>query len=147
MHDYIYPGAFCRCRNGAKARIYELYDEVCHGAVYTVYGSWTMQCWYLNGFTLKRQGKYIEHSFDLIGPWIDKPVVNWPAMPVWAKAAAMNRKKQWFYFYERPTLRLDTTDPSGKDGFWWTSNFYGEIPPEYAPTWEGDWKDSLVERP
>lgn len=80
------------------------------------------------------------HPRDLISPWIDAPIVNWPAMPAWANWVAMTDTANWFWFSQRPTLNdVGWGRPVG--------GLYDQIPSGYTPTFTGRWQDSLVERP
>lgn len=69
------------------------------------------------------------------------PVVNWSAMPAWAKWVAMDGDQRWFHYSELPSL-LD-------DRWRTTAHIYasGLIPEAFRPTFSGDWRDSLCERP
>jgi len=78
------------------------------------------------------------HPYDLIRPWVDRPVVNWSALPKWYQAVAQVSDGVWFAFRDKPERTV----------FGWVGA--GEsilIPPDYAPHFTGDWRDSLVERP
>jgi hypothetical protein len=78
---------------------------------------------------------------DIISEWIDKPVIDWSAMPAWAKFVAMDKNKKWFWYTSEVSLLVF--------GNWdlKSGGRSGVIPTEYAPKWEGDWKQSLIERP
>lgn len=77
--------------------------------------------------------------FDLTGPWIEKPVVNWAAMPAWANYVARDNNGKW-YHYEN--------EPLAEDGqFTNRSGWSAEIPSGYWPTYTGDWRNSKVQRP
>lgn len=82
-----------------------------------------------------------ESEGDILGPWIDKPVVevDWAAMPAWAHFVAMDSDGEWLWFSGNHPTYL-------KEG-WWPNGEHGRIPPSCVPTFTGDWKDSLVERP
>jgi hypothetical protein len=75
---------------------------------------------------------------DIIGEWIDKPIVDWSLMPAWAKFVAMDNNGAWCWYTYKPSLKHVWCVIDG---------FFGKIPSEYAPKWEGDWKNSLIERP
>jgi hypothetical protein len=97
-------------------------------------------------FTLQMNGMYFtdksESPNDIISEWIDKPVIDWSLMPAWAKFVAMDNGGKWF---------LHTTQPLFFDDYgYWEPKLDGIanlIPAEYAPKWDGDWKESLIERP
>lgn len=110
-------------------------------------------CWHWRGFAgVSRRvtgwlddGKWIgndRHEQDLIEPWIDRPKVNWSAMPAWANWVTMDSGGKWFWWAKKP-------DHSEKA--WWGNpanpGVLGSIPEGYHPIFSGDWKDSLVERP
>jgi len=70
-----------------------------------------------------------------------KPVVEWAALPAWAKWVAQDSDGRWFYFASpvAPWMtEIEWVDPR---------QVYARIPEGYEPKWEGDWKDSLVKRP
>jgi hypothetical protein len=80
-----------------------------------------------------------ETQNDIISEWIDNPVIDWDSMPAWAKFVAMDSGGGWWWYEKEPIIGEIT---------WRTeSEYYDEIPTEYAPKWEGDWKNSLIERP
>jgi hypothetical protein len=76
---------------------------------------------------------------DIIGEWIDKPVIDWASMPAWAKFVAMGRGGGWWWYEKEPVI--------GENIWRSESEYYDEIPAEYAPKWDGDWRNSLIERP
>jgi hypothetical protein len=87
-------------------------------------------------------GRLIEITGDgvyIVGEWIDKPVIDWSAMPAWAKFVAMDVGGDWWWYEKKPVI-------SGVM-FHCKSEYYHEIPSEYAPKWGGDWRNSLIERP
>ncbi len=78
--------------------------------------------------------------YDLISEWVDRPVVDWSKLAAWHRWVAVDEMGEWFSFGQKPTLGLaHWMIASGCD--------YCPIPPQYSPTFSGDWKDSLVERP
>jgi hypothetical protein len=77
-------------------------------------------------------------NYDIIGEWIDKPVIDWSLMPAWAKFVTMDKSGKWWWYTHKPSLEHAWCIIEG---------FVGKIPSEYAPKWEGDWEDSLIERP
>jgi hypothetical protein len=77
-------------------------------------------------------------NYDIIGEWIDKPVIDWSLMPAWAKFVAMDNNGVWCWYTYKPSLKHVWCVIDG---------FFGKIPSEYAPKWEGDWRNSLIERP
>jgi hypothetical protein len=80
-----------------------------------------------------------ESPKDIVGEWIDKPVIDWSLMPAWAKFVAMDNSGCWYWYINK--IRI-------KNNYWeQESGFCGKIPTEYAPKWEGDWQKSLIERP
>jgi len=82
-----------------------------------------------------------ESPKDIISEWIDKPVIDWDAMPAWAKFVAMDKNKKWFWYTSEVALLVF--------GNWELKlgGRSGVIPTEYETKWEGDWEDSLIERP
>ena len=79
-----------------------------------------------------------ETQNDIISEWIDKPVIDWATMPAWAKFVAMDESVKWFWYIRKPRMG---------DVWCVIDGDFGKIPHGYAPKWEGDWKDSLIERP
>jgi len=75
---------------------------------------------------------------DIISEWIDKPDIDWSLMPAWAKFVALDKSGKWWWYTHKPSL----------EHVWCIIDGFGGVTPsEYAPTWEGDWKKSLTERP
>jgi hypothetical protein len=78
---------------------------------------------------------------------VGQPKVNWSVLPAWARFVAMDNDGQWCWFPARPEQHedekwvFDDPDDTSMD------DFYGYIPASHAPTFSGDWKDSLIERP
>ena len=75
---------------------------------------------------------------------IDKPVVDWSKMPAWANYVTIDQEGDLWWWRNRPCIELgrwamNTMEPDGGN--------FGVIPRKYVPSWTGDWKDSLVERP
>jgi hypothetical protein len=67
-----------------------------------------------------------------------KPVVDWSLYAKWHRYLAKNECGNWYGFSTTPKLAKTT----------WVGSIHCErIPQEYAPTFTGDWKDSLFERP
>jgi hypothetical protein len=73
-----------------------------------------------------------ETQNDIISEWIDKPIVDWSLMPAWAKFVAMDDSGNWAWYTSEPNKGL---------------YMGGKIPTEYCPKWDGDWRQSLTERP
>jgi hypothetical protein len=87
----------------------------------------------------------IDNNFTLEKPK-EKPIVDWSVIPEWFNWIAMDEDGRWFAYHIIPEIAVMYKVGEGYwknfDGFWFT-----ESPPEYAPKFNGDWKDSLVERP
>ena len=92
--------------------------------------------------------RYMGSASDVVGIThiprpITRPVVDWSVMPAWAKWVAQGCTG-WFWFTGKPAQH-DTAgcycneEESGSE--------FGFIPDEHAPTYTGDWKNSLVGRP
>lgn len=79
-----------------------------------------------------------ENEENLVEPWCDKPIVNWPALPDWAEYVAMNDNNVWLWFAVKPIV--------GRF-HWYDGGMHGVIPKEFQPSFTGDWKASLVKRP
>jgi hypothetical protein len=89
-----------------------------------------------------KKGRFYDDSEtqnDIISEWIDKPVIDWATMPAWAKFVAMDSCRYWWWYNNKVTINNDYWEQK--------SGCCGRIPAEYAPKWDGDWKQSLIERP
>jgi len=76
---------------------------------------------------------------DIVGPWVEKPTDwDWANVPPWTPYIAMDSDYEW-YAYE--------TEPELESHMWGTYGEYVKIPDEYAPKFEGDWRESLLVRP
>ncbi len=76
------------------------------------------------------------------------PVVDWSKMPAWANWVALNPNntfEKWSWFREPPKLMSGCWCRHNNDEIDTTAS--GSIPATEAPTFSGDWKDSLVQRP
>ena len=65
------------------------------------------------------------------------PIVNWSAMPAWANWVAMDKNRNWWWYKTKLDILIT----------FWGVELGHHIPPSYAPTFTGNWQDSLVERP
>lgn len=137
----IEAGKFYRTRDGRKARVY----AVDGGGEFPVHAAiWFMSAWYVS--TYNTSGRCNTHDDDdgdgdddLIAEWVDRPVVDWSKMAAWHRWVAMDARGKWFAYDERPKLNV---------AYWWgAGSVVCEIPPQHYPTFSGNWKDSLVERP
>jgi len=79
-----------------------------------------------------------ESPKDILSEWIDKPVIDWSLMPAWAKFVAMDSGGVWLWYTHKPSLKHVWCVIDG---------YFGKIPSEYAQKWDGDWRNSLIERP
>ena len=130
----ITPGLW-KMRNGLKARVAGINPDA--REVARIVG------WRNDGYhcTWAETGRYLvngTHEYDLIEPWVDKP--EWPKCEVsaWIKYIAQDASGRWYGYAEKPKIT---------DGVWeLDSGIYNIIPKEYAPTWTGDWTQSLIER-
>lgn len=132
-----------RLRDGSKAEIYKIREDEIHGAIYVPSNNrWAADTWALNGMYYKC-GELTRH--DILGPWIERPDASklWPLLPPWIKYLAMDKDGVWYGHDKKP----------GLGGCAWLiceprhRQIYVCIPPDYNPTFDGDWKDSLIERP
>jgi len=143
LPEYIKPGAFVKLRDGSKARIYATdggsspYNV--HGAIW-IDDHWDQREWAGYQYTMEPN-----HNRDIIGQWIDKPNCDklWPLLPPWIKWLAMRDTGEWRGYTDKPVMKSAYWDGSVPDSWKW----YITIPKDYAPSYSGDWKDSLVERP
>jgi hypothetical protein len=140
----IEPGKFYITRDGRKARIYatdsghERYPI--HGACLEEESFWSQESWKAAGDA--RDG--IQHHSDLISPWVEKPVVDWTAMPDGAIAVAKGKDGTWRAYNRKPEYSAEYgwlhAGTNIGNGCW-------HLYPQHTPTFTGDWKDSLVSRP
>lgn len=107
-------------------------DYPIHGASLAKDG-WHKDSWTSNGLSVKD----CVSAFDIIEEWVQKPVVDWSVMPAWANYIAMEKSGDWYWFNILPRFSKIC---------WLNGGDCGEIPEQYAPKFEGDWKDSLVAR-
>ncbi len=88
--------------------------------------------------------RYMGSASDVVGIThiprpITRPVVDWSVMPAWAKWVSLSPSGKWYWTTLKPTLT---------HAAWNSENeYFGEIPKDHAPTYTGDWKNSLVGRP
>jgi hypothetical protein len=80
----------------------------------------------------------LDNPYDLISEWVDKPTIDWSVLPRWHKYAAMDESMRWYSYNALPICTTYTWER--------TAGHKLNIPPEYAPKWKGDWKDSLISR-
>lgn len=82
---------------------------------------------------------------DLVSEIKPSPVVNWDAMPAWANWVAMEpNRPEWYWYDLQPEI-----NPYGPiwDRSFTSGRSFGQIPAAFAPTFTGDWKESLTQRP
>jgi hypothetical protein len=133
----IEAGKFYRTRDGKMARIYATDGSgsyPVHGAVLEGVG-WGSATWTYSG-VFDDGVETGEH--DIISEWRDDPVVDWSKYPEWMPLLAMDEDRRWFLFECEPSVTLRRWESAGDALL---------IPPEYAPKFTGDWKDSLAKRP
>lgn len=143
--SFIFPGAFVETRDKRKALIYVTDADktrpihgtrFCEDRLYVT--SWL------------RSGSFSrltdENAWDIIGPWIDKPDRSklWPIFPPWIKWLVQNADGRWFGSSCKP-INDEIRD-------WWyfsqhDTHYSMDIHPDYYPTFIGNWRESLVERP
>ena len=135
----IEAGKFYRTRSGRKARVYAMDggDEfTIHAAI--LFGTvWYVATYNVHGRCNTHDDDDGDNDDDLISEWVDKPVVDWSKMAAWHRWVAMDSYGIWYAFDDEPGLGMIA----------WHSKRINSIPAAYAPTFSGNWKDSLVERP
>lgn len=118
-------------------------DGICinNYRILTIIDSTFSKCYLYTSDTSNIVGD-IDNIFTLEKPK-EEPIVDWSALPAWFNWVAMDKDGSWFTFRDKPTA---------DNGCW--NNYdlnedyiFIDIPPEYTPKFNGDWKDSLVERP
>ena len=137
--EYITPGAFVRLLDGSKALIYATTGGdgfPIHGAIYTRSG-WEVDAWTESGAYYSDEPEYDK---NIVGPWVDKPDCSklWSMLPPWIHWLVVDLDGAWYCFTDKPRVLAN---------FWHNTGPKILIPPEYAPSFTGDWKDSLCERP
>lgn len=129
----IETGKYYVTRDGRKVRIYATdggADLPIHGAVLSKLGHWYACIWDKDGLYLPPKTDF---AGDIVGPWIERPVIDVPSMPAWCSWAAMDADGEWFAYQNPPAREIN--------------GWMGEcvpIPWAYTPKWKGDWKESLV---
>lgn len=79
-----------------------------------------------------------QHPGDIVGPWVEKPVFDRSLLSAWCRRAiAQDENGTWFAYDDVPVPVRDGWQPRAQ------SRWEG-IPREFAPKWEGNWRDSLV---
>ena len=139
----ITPGKFYRTRDGRKAGIYAtdgcgLYPV--HGYIITGGGKET-SCW--NAVGLWGPNLVISSHLDLIAEWVDEPEGSWDGCPAWANWRAKDEDGSWWWYDQRPVL----IEQNGNWRHAKLTKLSGIIPSSHTPTFTGDWKDSLQQRP
>lgn len=138
----IEAGKFYRTRDGRKARVY----AVDGGGEFPIHGAvlWPDDKTKWDWCQWKEAGDANLYGctkpYDLISEWVDRPVVDWSKMAAWHRWVAMDSDKRWYAYPEEPALG----SISWNSGL---SNVQNLIHPNYSPTFSGNWRDSLVERP
>lgn len=117
---------FWRTEDGVKAEVVDVRNGFAIGWVNDYAHTWSE-----NGISIAMS------LFNLTEPWIDKPEWDWSATPPWFNWLAMDSNDRWFLYADKPDINYKN---------WYAIKFI-DIPPQYAPKWSGDWKDSLVGRP
>ena len=136
----IQVGKFYKTRAGTKVRIYVL-DGIkpysVHGAHQVTDGGWSLTSWTSEGMYRNSFPILGDNDLDIVSEWVDKPIFDWSIQSPWFKYAAMDYNGHWFLFDDKPVRALDR----------WMGGGSTFVPTAYAPTFKGDWKDSLIQRP
>ncbi len=138
----ITAGKFYRTRDGRKARIYATDggSKQIHGAIMDDQG-WIVRSWNTDGTWITGE----QNESDLIAEWTDKPTIDWPKLAAYHKFVAMDENGDWRGYRFRPESNETMMGWAAECG---DTMYLGQIIlPEYAPTWTGDWHESLIERP
>ena len=132
-------GKFYKTRCGLMVRIYATDgggERSIHGAYRDSQGNWRENSWTTMGhsFTLSTN-----QPWDIISEWIEKPIFDWDKQSPWFNFAAMDENGKWYLFSTRPEINGVA---------WFTdSSSATMVPAKYEPKFNGNWKDSLIERP
>ena len=145
----VTTGKYYRTRNNYKVRILTTDRKHNYPAVGLLdcKGVDELHSWSLEGRWFSSTS---ENDLDLVCEWYEPPVIDWPAMPAWARYVAQNEDGSWWWFTQAPERVSDvvTHDNGGKIEDERGVLTDGErIPEKYAPIYSGPWEDSLVERP
>lgn len=91
--------------------------------------------------SFNEDGKSITYGFELVEEFKEKPVLNLKLNDLY-KWAAMDKNGAWFLYKTQPKISLcawvNTTPVV-------VAYSVARIPTEFAPTYSGDWVDSLIE--
>jgi hypothetical protein len=138
----IQVGKFYKTRNGLKVRIYALDGHTpysVHGAYQHKGLGWIFTGWTNDGIYTSSLDDCPASDLGIMSEWVDKPIFDWSIQSSWFKYAAMDYDEEWFLFDDKPIRALERWVGVG-------STCISRIPPAYAPTFEGDWKNSLIQR-
>lgn len=92
---------------------------------------------------MKKSKKLKTVEVEIVPKRINKPRVNWDALPDWTNWVSMDENGRWRCFIDKPHL-LSNFDMWGVSG---DNTGNCSIPVSFCPKWGGEWKDSLTERP
>jgi len=133
-------GKYYKMGDGRKVQIF-LIEKCCIWGRYKVaHNHWKSAMWLSSGaWTGSNTKKNITEI------WTDPPQVPddfWTrVISPWMNVAAMDGDKKWYQY---------SINPEHSTTAWQYNHIAGlcsRIPPEYAPKFSGDWKDSLIVRP
>lgn len=134
----IEAGKFYRTKGGAKARVYAL--DGC--GEYPVHAAVMARCDKWFPVTLDEFGQGGSGSLDsIISEWVENPPqFDWGRAAAWHNFIVLTRSGGWIALRNRPTI-------SSAGDAWVVEGGANYIDEEFCPTFSGDWKDSLIERP
>ena len=145
-------GKYYRTRDGRKVRVVCNNRKALNGRIFVglVEGDdfeYTIYC--------EESGRAdtVDCDYDLVSEWIDKPEFDWSKAAAWHVAVAKSHyARKWYAFDKIPEFSCsESCFGYAKASVYYSggSVFYAgeQIPDKYAPTWEGDARDSLIIRP
>lgn len=150
--DYVKPGALVTTRRGVQGRIYNTDGSLgttVHGAILDEITGWQSIVWCAGD--LRAQSPH-DARCDIMGPWVEvgvdvpDPTGFWEKQSAWMNWAAQDQDGRWFVYAYKPDLGYGCwVLPNAELGQ--SKGIYHTVPPEYTPTFTGNWENSLIQRP
>ncbi len=144
----ILPGRFYKLRNGDKAEIYSIDNDLegntappfIHGRSFNSKGLSKIGVWSSKGegfFLL--YGDIRPNSYDIMEEWVEPLDFDWDCLPTWCNNyIAKDSSGSWYCYSDLPNL---------EPGFLSASILLCKIPKEYSPIWVGEVEKSLHKNP
>lgn len=138
----IIPGKFYRTRDGLKARVLctDVQSPKPVLALVLSEGSELVFSYENDGCLMQSRESC---HWDLVAEWSEPLEVDWSKFAAWHNAVVWSpTRDRWLVASRIPTWddKANAWTGAGGDGF-------DYVPPEHAPKWTGEAKDSLIVRP